>query len=234
VARTRAIKPEFWDDEKLSGISKQARLFFIGMWTNSDDYGVIKGNPIWLKNKIFPYDDDKIKDIEKWLDELKSIDCIRHFKANSENFYWIRTFECHQVINRPSKAKNPQPPQGVTEHSRSTHGVLTDETETETETETILVEDSVEFRLSKLLYDKIKKRNNGHKLPNLKMWSKQIDLMIRIDKRKPDDIKEIILWCQSDPFWQNNILSTSKLRKQYDALFLKMRKENPKTVKVYI
>ena len=38
-------------------------------------------------------------------------------------------------------------------------------------------------------------------------------------------IEKVIKWCQGDPFWQNNILSTAKLRKQYDQLALKMEEE---------
>ena len=46
--------------------------------------------------------------------------------------------------------------------------------------------------------------------------------MIRVDKRDPDEIARVIDWCQADSFWQNNILSTEKLRIQYDQLLLKM------------
>jgi hypothetical protein len=55
MARTRMVKPEFWDDEKLAKVSRDARLLFIGLWSNSDDYGVVKGHPAWPKNRIFPY-----------------------------------------------------------------------------------------------------------------------------------------------------------------------------------
>jgi hypothetical protein len=51
------IKPEFWSDEKLAALSLQARLIYIGLWNLSDDYGVVKGHPSWLKNSIYPYDD---------------------------------------------------------------------------------------------------------------------------------------------------------------------------------
>ena len=75
--------------------------------------------------------------------------------------------------------------------------------------------------LSELLFDLIKERSNNFKQPNFKIWNKHIDLMIRIDKRDPKEIKQIIIWCQANTFWQNNILSTAKLRKQYDQLALK-------------
>ena len=86
---------------------------------------------------------------------------------------------------------------------------------------------SVEYGLAKLLFDLILKRNSGHKHPDLEMWAGYIDDMIRLDGRKPDDIKSLIVWLQSgktkeSKFWMNNILSTDKLRQQFDTLRLKM------------
>ena len=88
--------------------------------------------------------------------------------------------------------------------------------------------DTIEYKLSEYLYSLIKNRNPKHREPDLRAWAKHIDLMTRIDKRDPDEIKRVISWCQNDTFWQNNILSTEKLRKQYDQLYLKMNKAEPK------
>ena len=52
--------------------------------------------------------------------------------------------------------------------------------------------------------------------------------MIRIDKRTPDKIREVIDWCQADDFWCKNILSTNKLRKQYDKLVITINTTKPK------
>ena len=84
------------------------------------------------------------------------------------------------------------------------------------------VETQKEFQLSKLLLSLIRERKPDFKEPNLQKWAREIDLMIRIDKRKPEKIEKVIRWCQEDDFWQNNILSTQKLRKHYDQLTLKM------------
>ena len=94
----------------------------------------------------------------------------------------------------------------------------------ENENEDVIVDvNSNEYELSKLLFDLIKKRNPNHKEPNLESWAKHIDLMIRIDKRTIEEIRGCINWCQQDSFWQNNILSTAKLRKQFDTLYLKAK-----------
>ncbi len=82
--------------------------------------------------------------------------------------------------------------------------------------------ESPEYRLSELLLNKIKENNPNYKNPNLSIWSTFIDKMIRIDKRDPVEVKKVIEWCQADSFWYKNILSTEKLRKQYDQLVMNM------------
>ena len=67
------IKPEFWSDEKLAALSLQARLIYIGLWNLSDDYGVVKGHPSWLKNSVLPYDGVSPAQFESWLAELERI-----------------------------------------------------------------------------------------------------------------------------------------------------------------
>ena len=134
MARSRMIKPEFWDDEKLAKASRDARLIFIGLWNHSDDYGVVKGNVVWLKNHILPYEDSlSIQKFSGWLTELEKGGWIIKFDADGESFYFIRNFLRHQSINRPSKQRNPIPPDNINDYSLNIHGVLTDETETETE-----------------------------------------------------------------------------------------------------
>jgi len=82
---------------------------------------------------------------------------------------------------------------------------------------------SVEYRNADLLLQKITERNPNFKKPDLQKWAKDIDLMIRADHRDPETIRAVIEWCQNDSFWQNNILSTKKLRDKFDQLYLKMK-----------
>ena len=91
-------------------------------------------------------------------------------------------------------------------------------------------DDSQEVKLSMLLLNHILKRNSNFKKPNIQKWADYVDKMYRIDNRSFDEMKEVINWCQQDDFWQNNILSTKKLREQYDQLFIKMKKTKPKVM----
>jgi len=135
MARIRTIKPQFFDDEKLSTITLHARYMYIGLWGQSDDYGVVKGNTRWLKTKIFPYDPFSEDEVAEWLGQLQALDLIRPFERNHEKFYYMKNLLKHQVINRISEARNPEPPPEIIEDSLSAHRVLTDDSVREKEKE---------------------------------------------------------------------------------------------------
>lgn len=60
---------------------------------------------------------------------------------------------------------------------------------------------------------------------SINKWANDIRLMIDQDKRDFTKIKTVLEWSQKDPFWQKNILSTDKLRKQFDRLEMQMQTE---------
>jgi len=86
---------------------------------------------------------------------------------------------------------------------------------------------SEEFALACHLLEKIKEHKTDFKAPNLNTWAKAIDRMLRLDHRKPERIREVIDWAQGHSFWQTNILSAEKLRKQFDQLEIQMAKPPP-------
>ena len=128
MPRNRMIKTDFWDDQKLATTSRDARLTYIALWNFSDDYGVVKGHHAWLKNNIYPYDENlSLETFKKWLLELESLKRIVPFSGNGEFYYYIPKFLDHQTINRPSSQRNPEPPDDIMTHSRPAHGVPIDE-----------------------------------------------------------------------------------------------------------
>ena len=86
--------------------------------------------------------------------------------------------------------------------------------------------DSIEIRLAEKLHNLILKNDHKARSPDIQNWAHEIDLMIRVDKRDPDEIERVIDFCQSDPFWKSNILSTSKLREKFTQLKIKMEGRN--------
>jgi len=86
-------------------------------------------------------------------------------------------------------------------------------------------DDSQEIILSRLLFTKIKARDEKAKEPDYQKWGVHIDRLHRLDSRSFELIEQVITWCQQDDFWQNNILTTAKLRVQFTQLVLRMTKK---------
>src|SRR4030067_2379754 len=109
MARTRAIKPEFWSDEKIGSLSFVERLLFIGLWNFADDEGIIKASPLYLKANIFPYDNLKEGDIAKALDNFEKLSMIHRYGQHSQRYLWVVKFRKYQRIDKPQKSPNPPP-----------------------------------------------------------------------------------------------------------------------------
>ena len=97
--------------------------------------------------------------------------------------------------------------------------------------------DSIEYELSKLLLTEIRKNDENFLVSNpaaeaasLQRWALQIDRLIRLDHRPPEEIRQVIAFAQSSSFWRSNILSCQKLREKYTTLLLQMKSQPTKPV----
>src|SRR5579863_3322053 len=134
MPRIRTIKPKTWDDSKLAKVSRDARLTYIAMWNFADDLGVIMADPVWLKSRIFPYDQLQLPQFIKWLEELSKLGFISLFSHNKEEFYYLPNLTKHQVINRPSYEDvfvKKVDLEGVLKVSLINHGTINDTSQPE-------------------------------------------------------------------------------------------------------
>lgn len=107
MPRNRMIKPEFWTDEKVGRVSPIARLMFIGLWNLADDYGVVKGNPVYVKSQLFAYDERVISsEVAEWIESLCTTGMLHRFTIRDEQLLYITNFRKHQTVDRPSKTRN--------------------------------------------------------------------------------------------------------------------------------
>ena len=79
-----------------------------------------------------------------------------------------------------------------------------------------------DMNVAKHIYQKLLKMNPSQKKPNFNVWAMDINKINRLDKHSHSHIKKVFDWANQDDFWCTNILSPSKLRKQYDTLVIKM------------
>ena len=133
MARIRTIKPKFYDDVKIGRLSREARYLYIALWVFADDMGVANGDTIWLKSKIYPYDQIQLQQFEKWMNELVTNGFICLLSYNGERFIYLPKFTRHQVINRPNyedlnipKELIDREKERITDLSLNNHGTITD------------------------------------------------------------------------------------------------------------
>ena len=108
MARQRMIKPEFFDSESLAACSIAARMAFIGLWVEADDYGRLKAQYTRLKTRIFPYDRMSGGKFFSLLKELEGVGCIRGYEVDGEQYIDIPNFAVYQTVKKPSKTTNPE------------------------------------------------------------------------------------------------------------------------------
>lgn len=107
------MKPDFWEDEKIGTISRDARLLFIATWNLADDTGILRWSAPYLKASVFMYDDDLgTLEVGDLMEELTKNDLVIRYtvEKTGQVLAQIPNFRKHQVINRPQPSKFPRPP----------------------------------------------------------------------------------------------------------------------------
>lgn len=80
-----------------------------------------------------------------------------------------------------------------------------------------------DMKLAELLRDLIAENYPNWQEPKtLDRWAEDINKIIRLDKRTEQQVEYVIRWVQRNDFWAKNILSGSKLRKQFNRLVVEI------------
>lgn len=72
MARSRNIKPGFFQNEQLANFPAMTRLLFAGLWTIADKAGRLEDRPRRIKAALFPYEDITGEEVEGMLSALAS------------------------------------------------------------------------------------------------------------------------------------------------------------------
>jgi hypothetical protein len=146
VARKRDIDPSLWEHEELGGLPIEARYLFIGIISNADDEGRLKGAPRYLKGLIFRYDDQVTVDqVRAWLQGLVDQQHVCRYELGMDTYVHLPSWHRWQSINRQMVSKIPPCPSHgacprheaifddvsdhdpLTEHSVNGHGAVSEE-----------------------------------------------------------------------------------------------------------
>jgi hypothetical protein len=104
MSRIRSIHPGLWTDERFVCASPMARLFFMGLWNECDDYGSFEWSPLKLKMRLLPADN---ADAAALLAELEEAGSVMRYEASGKAFGAVRNFCQYQRPKKPHAA-HPQ------------------------------------------------------------------------------------------------------------------------------
>jgi 5-methylcytosine-specific restriction endonuclease McrA len=112
MPRIRTVKPEFWEDEVVGLLPRDARLLFISTFNMADDEGLLRWTPAYIKASAFMYDDDlTLKHVEHLMGLLTNAGLLFPYIGGvaRQQMAVVVNFRKHQKINRPQKSKLPPP-----------------------------------------------------------------------------------------------------------------------------
>lgn len=112
MARTRSIKPGFFDNELLGGLPALTRLLFIGLWGQADRAGRLEDRPRRLKKNILGYDDVTTEDVDQMLEALNTNGFIIRYQVDDMRYIQVTNFEKHQNPHMKERPSEIPPPPG--------------------------------------------------------------------------------------------------------------------------
>lgn len=110
MARKRMIAPSIWEDPSFNSLGITARLAFVGMISNADDDGYLRGDYGSLKRLVFGF--DIALDDMRWHQELMSYKNIHFFDVNGETYAHLLNWDKYQT-QRDDRRQDSQYPKCV-------------------------------------------------------------------------------------------------------------------------
>ena len=107
----RLVTSEIFRNDKVAELDFVGRLFFIGLITNADDDGRIKGSVKYLKANIFPYDNITLEQIMEYKKQCHSLGIALSYNVNGVEVIILPSWTKHQTIrsDRYKPSTLPQP-----------------------------------------------------------------------------------------------------------------------------
>lgn len=107
AGRIRTIKPEWLEDERLSGASAHARVLSVGLILLADDHGNGRAHTQFLHSQVFPADDGVniaavVAELAGWFVDI--------YQASGQTYFHIKNWEKHQKVQHPGRPRVPPPP----------------------------------------------------------------------------------------------------------------------------
>ena len=233
MAERRMFAKTIIDSDAFLDMPITSQLLYFHLSIRADDDGFIN-KPKTIMRMIGSKDDDiNLLIAKKFLIPFESgVVVIKHWKIHNyiQNDRYNETKyknEKAQLVLDENKAYKLQTSECIQDVSTMETQVRLGKVRLGKDNKDISVSftnDTVEYQLAELLYQSILVNDEKFKMPNLYGWAENIDRLIRIDDRSPEEIKNVIMFATSNDFWKSNILSTKKLRDKFGTLVIQMKR----------
>lgn len=110
MARTRNIKPGFFDNDTLGSLAPIVRLLFIGLWCIADREGRLEDRPRRIKKTLLGYDDVTADETSGMLQQLADNGFIIRYRVGDTDYIQVTNFLKHQNPNLKEKESEIPPP----------------------------------------------------------------------------------------------------------------------------
>jgi len=229
---------------KFNKMSRDSQLAYLMQTPYLDDYGNYIADPEEIKAEVMPRNKMSTEEIEKSLKEMDKIGITRLYCVDKKMYQHYTSFDKFQSF-RKDRARIHEYPEY--NESLVVSGIPTTTNDNQRQPQVKLskvklsiskdkikkkeyitltgLKMSQDIRLATLLFSLIKQNNPTHKQPDIDNWADEVRKMREIDKRTEEQIEFLIRWCQSNDFWQANILSTKKLREKFDQLVAQAKRD---------
>lgn len=108
MARIRTIKPEFCSSKDAGGLTREARLFFLLMFTEVDDFGRALWIPRRLCGVLYPHDEDVTPEmLTRWCAECEPRGMLIRYAVADVEYLQVTNWHKHQKISHPTESRLP-------------------------------------------------------------------------------------------------------------------------------
>lgn len=109
----RIIKDSIWTSPSINRLSINAERHFYRLLPLPDDHGCFQSSSSVVKGLLYPLQDIKTKDIEKWHTELEEANICRFWIFDGREYGIFINWAKHQRIRSVHQRKTPPPPENI-------------------------------------------------------------------------------------------------------------------------
>lgn len=108
--RIRSLKPEFFGDEKVIALGRDARYTAVGLISLADDRGRLRDRPLEILGALYPEEKVSVSQLRKWLAEIVKQQLAVRYEVEGHSYLWMPRFMRHQVVDKPTESELPAHP----------------------------------------------------------------------------------------------------------------------------